>query len=103
MVSLPSTGDTWANTLEPTLLPTAVRKGIITNIIIGDYKINGVPVNFNNCGTNSNGVFTPFAGNGALRNDLLASSSTPTLKGFSIGLTKEDGWSFDPKLTIDKT
>lgn len=103
MAGLPSTGAPWSTVLQPTLLPTAIRKGIITNIIIGDYKINGVPINFNNCGTNANGVFTPFAQDGTLRNDLLASSSSPTLMGFSIGLTKEDGWKFDPKITVDKT
>lgn len=102
-VSLPSTGGTWANILQPTLLPTAIRKGIITNVIIGDYKVNGVPINFNNCGTNSLGVFTPFATDGTLRNDLLWNSTSPTLMGTSIGLTKEDGWKFDPKITVDKT
>jgi hypothetical protein len=103
MVAWPSTGGTLANTLQPTFLPTAIRKGPIVAIIIGDYKINGVPVNFNQCGTNANGVFTPFATDGTLRTDLLASSPTPTLQGFSIGLTKEDGWKFDPKITVDKT
>lgn len=103
MVAWPSTGGTWANIMQPTLLPTAIRKGIITNIIIGDYKINGVPVNFNNCGVNTNGVFTPFATDGTLRNDLLWNSTSPTLMGYSIGLTKEDGWKFDPKITVDKT
>jgi hypothetical protein len=103
MVAWPSTGGTLANTLQPTFLPTAIRKGTITSIIIGDYKINGVPVNLNNCGTNANGVFTPFAADGTLRTDLLWNSTSPTLMGFSIGLTKEDGWKFDPKITVDKT
>lgn len=102
-VSLPSTGGSVTSLLQPTWDPTAIRKGIITSIIIGDYLIDGVPVNLNECGTNSNGVFTPFALDGTLRNDLLASSASPTLMGYSIGLLKDDGWNFDPKLTVDET
>jgi hypothetical protein len=105
-VSLPSTGGTYQTLFQPGWDPLAIRKGIITNVIIGDYLVNGVPVNLNNCGTvNVNGVptFTPFALDGTVRSDLLASSASPTLMGFNIGLMKDDGWNFDPKITVDET
>jgi hypothetical protein len=105
-MALQSTGGTWSQVLQPDLNPLAVRKGIITDILIGDYLTAGIPRNLNSVasGVNSNGVFTPFAQDGTLRNDLLIGSNSGANLGlFHIGLLKDDGWTFTPDVTVDKT
>jgi hypothetical protein len=105
-MALPTTGDTWANILQKDLNPLEVRKGIITDILIGDYIKGGVANNLSAtaAGLNSNGVFTPFAADGQIRSDLLIGSNAGQNLGlFHIGLLKDDGWTFTPSLTVDKT
>jgi hypothetical protein len=105
-MALQATGGAWADVLQPDLNPLAVRKGIITDVLIGDYLVNGVPRNLNSvaCGVNSQGVFTPFALDGTLRSDLLIGSNAGANLGlFHIGLLKDDGWTFTPDVTVDKT
>lgn len=105
-MALPSTGGTWAQILQPDLDPNAVRKGVITDILIRDYlNSDGTPNSLaaSAAGLNTNGVFTPFATDGNLRQDLLASSTSPNQGFYHIGLLKEDGWTFTPNLTVQET
>lgn len=107
-MALPTTGDTWANVLEPTVDPLNVRKGVITDIIIADYRrADGSVVRLDvpeaGLAMQPDGklVFTPFAEDGQLRTDLLGPSSY--LNGYHIGFLKDDGWTATPDTTVDET
>lgn len=106
-MALPTTGDTWANVLEPTLNPLSVRKGLITDIIIADYlNVDGTVkrLDLPAAGLNSNGVFTPFAQDNQLRSDLLIGSQGGSyLGGYHIGHLKDSGWTLTPDITVDET
>lgn len=114
-MALPTTGDTWANVLEPTVNPLNVRKGVITDIIIADYRrADGSVVRLDvpeaGLAEQPDGsfVFTPFAGDGQIRTDLLFGSvdedEQPSyLQGHHIGFLKDDGWTATPDTTVDET
>jgi hypothetical protein len=105
-MALPSTGDTWANVLEPTVNPLNVRKGIITDILIRDYRnADGTvhDLSASAAGLNSNGIFTPFAADSQLRTDLLVTASGANQGFYHIGFLKEDGWTETPSMTADDT
>lgn len=110
-MALPTTGDTWANVLEPTVNPLNVDKGTITDIIIADYRrADGTVVRLDlpEAGLNADGVFTPFAADGQLRTDLLfgsvdESGAASYLGGYHIGFLKDDGWTATQDQTVEKT
>jgi hypothetical protein len=105
-MALQSTGGTQATILEPNYDPTQVRKGIITDILARDYRNADGTVNnlaATAAGLNPNGVFTPFAQDGTLRNDLLVTASSPNQGFYHAALLKDDGWTFTPDLTVDET
>ncbi|TDH48891.1 fibronectin type III domain-containing protein [Mycobacterium eburneum] len=75
MTTLPATGGAWADVYQPLLQPLAERYWQITDILIRDYfDANGNPRNLADpsVGLGSQGLFTPFAADGTLREDLIA-------------------------------
>lgn len=106
-MTLPATGGTWSQQLEPSLQPLAVRYWQTTDVLIADYfDTNGVPNNWADpaCGLGSDGLFTPFAEDGSIRGDLLATGTvTPNQGLFHLGELKEDTTAITPDQTVQET
>lgn len=93
-MALPATGGTYAALLQPGINPLAVRKAIITDILIRDYlNADGTVHNLADpdVGLNADGLFSPFAADGKLRTDLLESASGTNLGFYHLGALHEDG------------
>lgn len=94
-MALPNTGGTYAATLQPTINPLAVRKMIVTDILIRDYFNDDGTVRSladADVGLNADGVFSPFALDGKLRTDLLITSDDdPNLGFYHLASLHEDG------------
>lgn len=93
-MALPANGGTYAATLQPGINPLAVRKAIITDILIRDYlKADGT---VNSLADSSQGIdtvtgfFSPWASDGKLRTDLLGTSGA-NLGFYHIGGLHSDG------------
>lgn len=107
-MTLPDTGANWATALEPSLNPLAIRYWQVTDVLICDYlNANGVPNNLADSvwGLGAAGVFTPFAADGTIRQDLLVGSTELSLpQGFyHIGHLKEDTVAITPDETVQET
>jgi hypothetical protein len=92
--SLPTSGGTYEELLQPGINPLAVRKGIITDILIRDYRnLDDTVHNLSDptVGLGTDGYFTPYAQDGTLRNDLLVTGSAPNLGFYHLGALHEDG------------
>lgn len=102
---VPATGDTYANILQPGLNASAVRKGIITDLLIRDYlDPNGIPRSLAHpdAGLDVDGVFTPWALDEKLRNDLIITSIVvPNLGFYHIGLIDESGIGFTTDTNVE--
>lgn len=93
-MALPATGGTYAGQLQPGINPLAVRKAIITDILIRDYlNADGTVHSLadSSVGLNTEGLFSPFAADGRLRTDLLITSAAPNLGFYHLGGLHEDG------------
>lgn len=93
-MALPASGGTYAALLQPGINPLAVRKAIITDVLIRDYlKDDGSPFNLSDpaVGLNSDGLFSPFAADGKLRSDLLINAPGANLGFYHVGGLHEDG------------
>lgn len=93
-MALPASGGTYAAQLQPGINPLAVRKAIITDILIRDYlNPDGTVHNLGDpaVGLNAQGLFSPFAGDGRLRTDLLVNASGANLGFYHLGGLHEDG------------
>lgn len=91
---LPATGDTYANILQPTVNPLAIRKGLITDLLIRDYLNTDGTVHSladPSVGLNTEGYFSPFAQDGRLRSDLLVTAPSPNLGFYHPGALDESG------------
>ncbi len=105
-MALPANGGTYAQTLQPTINPLAIRKAIVTDVLIADYlNDDGTPFNFADpaIGLDDDGNFTPFAADGKLRSDLLITSGSPNLGFFHIGGLHEDGTEMGYDTSVDGT
>lgn len=90
-MALPSTGDTYHNILQPGINPLSIRKAIVTDILIRDYRnADGSVHNLADpaMGLNADGQFSPFADDGRLRSDLLGEDG---LGFYHLGSLHEDG------------
>lgn len=93
-MALPATGGTYSGQLQPGINPLAVRKAIITDILIRDYlNADGTVHNLADpaVGLNDEGLFSPFAIDGRLRTDLLITASGANLGFYHLGGLHEDG------------
>ena len=90
-MALPANGGTYADLLQPTINTTAIRKAIITDVLIRDYlNADGTVHNLADpaVGLNTDGLFSPFALDGKLRSDLIGDAG---LGFFHLGSLHEDG------------
>src|SRR5690606_16722147 len=93
-MALPATGGTYNALLQPGINPLAIRKAIVTDLLIRDYlNADGTVHNLSDpaVGLNDDGFFSPFAEDGRLRDDLLITSSQPNLGFYHLGSLHEDG------------
>jgi len=93
-MALPATGGTYAATLQPGINPLAIRKAIITDILIRDYlNPDGTvhDLSHPDAGLNDDGYFSPFAEDGKLRTDLLITATGSNLGFYHLGALHEDG------------
>jgi hypothetical protein len=90
-MALPANGGTYADLLQPGINPLAVRKAIITDVLVRDYlNPDGTVHNLADpaVGLNDDGFFSPFAQDGKLRDDLIGEDG---LGFYHIGALHEDG------------
>lgn len=93
-MALPASGGTYSALLQPGINPLAVRKAIITDILIRDYlKPDGTVHSLADAdaGLGDDGFFSPFAVDGKLRTDLLITASGSNLGFYHLGGLHEDG------------
>lgn len=102
-MALPSTGGTYEDILAPGLNPVAVRKGIVTDVLIRDYNGSATDLSDPSVGLNANGHFSPFAADGTLRDDLLITAEGANLGFYHIGLLTEDGVRYTPEVSQQET
>lgn len=105
-MALPSTGGSWETVLEPNLNPLGVRYWQITDVLIQDYRnANGVPNNWSDSsvGLGSAGLFTPFAADGTVRQDLLINTTPPNQGFYYGGELKEDITAITSDITVQET
>jgi hypothetical protein len=105
-MALPANGGTYAAQLQPGINPLAVRKAIITDILIRDYLNSDGTVHSladADIGLNDDGYFSPFAQDGKLRTDLLITSDDDNLGFYHIGSLHEDGNEMGYKTNVANT
>jgi hypothetical protein len=100
MVALPATGYEWEAIYG--FNPLGIRKGIITNILMRDYKGSITNLADPLVGLNTDGVFTPYALDGGYRNDLL-NVSFPGGQFYDLGAIKDDGVKISASTDVEET
>ncbi len=99
-MALPATGVEWSAAYGNSYNPLGIRKALITNILIRDYKQNLTSLKNDAVGLNAAGVFTPYATDGLYRADLL----DPSLDGgqfYDVGSLKDDGVKITPDVSVE--
>jgi hypothetical protein len=94
----PSTGQAWTEVYG--FNPLGIRKGIIVNILIRDYKGSDTSLRDASMGLNDRGLFTPYAVDGLYRTDLTA-SNFPGGPFYDVGALSEDGIRITPDLSVE--
>lgn len=105
-MALPAAGGTYSALLQPGINPLAVRKAIITDILIRDYlNTDGLVHNLADplVGLDDDGQFSPFAQDGKLRDDLLVTSPDTNLGFYHIGALSDDGTEMGYDTNVDDT
>lgn len=99
-MTYPSEGVTYAQSLQPGVVPTAIRKALVTDLLIRDYhnsdgtihNLADPAVGLSTATGPGGGYFSPFAEDGNLRGDLLIGSNGGQNLGFyHIGSLDESG------------
>lgn len=94
----PSTGSAWTDVYG--FNPLGIRKGIVVNILIRDYKGSTTNLRGGASGTNSKGLFSPYAVDGLYRTDLTV-SQFPGGRFYDVGALSEDGIRITPDLSVE--
>lgn len=97
---LQSSGVEWSSAYGQSYNPLAIRKGLITNILIRDYKGSDTNLKASAAGLNTAGWFTPYATDGLYRNDLLATNFAGG-QFYDVGSLKDDGIKLTPDVTVE--
>lgn len=90
-MALPANGGTYADLLQPGINPLAIRKAIITDVLIRDYlNPDGTVRDLSDpsVGLNDDGYFSPFAQDGKVRDDLIGENG---LGFYHLASLHEDG------------
>lgn len=97
---LQNTGVQWADAYGESWNPLGIRKSLITNVLIRDYK--GVDTDLSDpaVGLNDDGLFTVYAVDGLYRNDLLA-DTFPGGQWYDPGALKDDGVKLTPDVSVE--
>lgn len=102
-MSLPPTGGSYAQLLQPGVNPLRIRKMIVTDILVRDYIAPDGTVRSladPSVGLNADGIFSPFAEDGTLRTDLIGPSG---LGFYHVGSLHEDGTEIKSDTSTDET
>ena len=94
----PSTGQAWTEVYG--FNPLGIRKGIIVNILIRDYKGADTSLRDASMGLNANGLFSPYAADGLYRDDL-TDDNFPGGRFYDVGALSEDGIRITPDLSVE--
>lgn len=97
---LPSTGVEWTNAYGNAYNPLGIRKGLITNILIRDYKGPTTSLKNAAAGLNTAGFFSPYATDGKYRNDLL-NTNFDGGRWYDVGALKDDGIKLTPDVSVE--
>ena len=97
---LPSSGVEWYDAYGQAYNPLGIRKGLITNILIRDYKGSTTSLRNAAIQTNSKGLFSPYAADGKYRGDLL-SNSLDGGRFYDVGSLKDDGIKLTPDVSVE--
>lgn len=95
----PSTGSAWTDVYG--FNPLGIRKGIIVNILIRDYKGSATNLRDTAVGLNGKGLFTPYAVDGLYRSDL-TSTTFPGGQWYDVGALSEDGIRISPDISVEE-
>lgn len=97
-MALPANGGSYNALMQPGINPLAVRKMIVTDLLIRDYRnLDGTVHNLADPSVGlatsgpGAGYFSPFAEDGLLRPDLLITSAGENLGFYHVGSLHEDG------------
>ena len=99
-MALQATGVEWSAAYGNSYNPLGIRKALITNVLIRDYKQATTNLKNDAAGLNTSGIFTPFATDGLYRNDLLDT----TFDGgqwYDVGSLKDDGVKITPDVSVE--
>jgi len=102
-MALPANGGSYDQLLQPTVNPLKVRKWPVVDLLIRDYRAaDGTIRNLADpaVGLNDDGIFSPFAADGTLRNDLLGPAG---LGFYHLGALHEDGIEMKSDTSSDET
>lgn len=94
----PSTGSAWTEVYG--FNPLGIRKGIIVNILIRDYKGADTSLRDAATGLNTKGLFSPYAVDGLYRDDL-TDPAFPGGQWYDVGALSEDGIKITPDLSVE--
>jgi hypothetical protein len=99
-MALQATGVEWSAAYGNSYNPLGIRKALITNVLIRDYKQATTSLKNDAAGLNTAGWFTPFATDGLYRSDLLDT----TFDGgqwYDVGSLKDDGVKITPDVSVE--
>jgi len=99
-MALQANGVEWSAAYGNSYNPLGIRKALITNVLIRDYKQGLTNLTNDAAGLNTAGYFTPYATDGLYRTDLLS----PTFDGgqwFDVGSLKDDGVKITPDVQVE--
>lgn len=99
-MTLQSTGVEWASAYGDSWNPLGIRKGLITNVLIRDYKGSATDLSSAAVGLNGAGLFTVYATDGKYRSDLL-DPSFPGGQWYDPGALKDDGIKLTPDVSVE--
>jgi hypothetical protein len=97
---LPSTGGEWSAVYGNAYNPLGIRKALITNILIRDYKGSTTSLKNSAAGLNDRGFFSPFTIDGKYRADLLLSNFDGG-RFYDPGSLKDDGIKLTPDVSVE--
>jgi hypothetical protein len=99
-MTLQSSGVEWAVAYGNAWNPLGIRKGLITNVLIRDYKGLATNLKDDAAGLNAAGWFTPYSTDGLYRSDLL-DPAFPGGQWYDVGALKEDGIKLTPDVQVE--
>lgn len=107
-MALPTTGKSYQEIVAPGLNPLAIRKGVVTEVFMRDYRQQLTSLADPAVGLHTDGYFAPYSLDGQVRDDLLRLNPDGSVKtdanlGFwHLGNLGKDGISYDPNMKMEQ-